>query len=124
FDVLPGDGIVGSNGAFDVAAGDPADSGAWIDVGGLTDGTVEVDAGETRVLPVTVRVPADATPGDHPAGIVVAVASEADGVSVKQRIGVRLHLQVSGELAAGLELVDVDRSFTPSLVPFAPGTLR
>lgn len=124
FAVHAGDGVIGAGGAFDVATEEPRDAGAWIEVGGLDAGRLALDAGEARVLPVTVRVPADATPGDHPAGIVVGVRSESGGVGVTQRIGVRLHLQVAGELAPAIEVARSDAAFEPSWMPFAPGTLR
>ena len=50
------------------------------------------------MLPISVAVPDDAVPGDHPAGIVVALSKEGDGVTVTHRVGVRLHLQVTGEI--------------------------
>src|SRR5690606_36198430 len=65
----------------------------------------------------------NATPGDHPAGIVVGVAQADDGVTVTHRIGVRVHLQVAGELSASLAVTETRASFTPSWIPFAPGTL-
>lgn len=122
--VAPGDGVVGDSGAFDIAAGDPQDSGAWITVDGLDAGSVTVAPGETRVLPVRIDVPMDVTPGDHPAGIVVGVTRSSDGVAVTNRVGVRVHLQVAGDIVPALHVGDVAASFTPSLVPFAPGTLR
>lgn len=122
--VSVGDGRVGVDGAFDIAPGTPVDSGAWIRVGGLTDGRVAVPAGGTVVLPVTITVPADAVPGDHPAGIVVALSQRQDGITVTSRTGVRVHLQVAGEIAAALAVTGVDAVFTPSWIPFAPGRLR
>lgn len=123
FAVTSGDGMVGSGGAFDIAPGEPEGSGSWVTVDGVTDGEVSLEAGETTVLPVLIEVPEEATPGDHPAGIVAGLSNEADGVTITQRIGVRLHLQVAGEVLAGLDFSDVSADFTPSWVPFAPGTL-
>ncbi|ACU35789.1 hypothetical protein [Actinosynnema mirum] len=124
FVVSAGDGVLGQNGAFDIAPGTPSDSGAWITVGGLDAGKLTLGAGEHRDLPVSVAVPADATPGDHPAGIVVGVSATEDGVRVQRRIGVRVHLQVTGELTPALEVRGVTTDFTPSWVPFADGTLK
>lgn len=124
FSVTAGDGVVSPDGAFDVADGEPVRSGSWVAVDGLDDGRLALDGGETRVLPVHVRVPAEATPGDHPAGVVVGLSEDAGGVTVTHRIGVRLHLQVAGDLAPALEVRGMTTTFTPSWVPFAPGTLR
>lgn len=122
--VVAGDGVVGDDGAFDVGLDAPEASGSWIRVEGLEGDTVVLAADETRVLPVTVDVPDHALPGDHPAGIVVGMTSVADGMTVVHRIGVRVHLQVTGELTPGLELRSLSSSYEPSWVPFAPGTLQ
>ncbi|MBK1785970.1 COG1470 family protein [Prauserella cavernicola] len=124
FSVASGDGVLGGNGAFDIARGEPTGSGSWIRVGGLDDGGLTLAGGETRVLPVTVTIPDRATPGDHPAGIAVGVSSAQDGVTVQQRIGVRLHLRVAGELEPAVDVRGVETSYTPSWIPFVPGTLR
>lgn len=124
FEVRAGDGVVGAKGAFDIASGDAEDAGSWVQIAGLDDGTLTLAAGESRVLPVTIAVPADAVPGDHPAGIVVGLRQSADGVTVTHRVGVRLHLQVTGELTPALEIVATEASFEPSLIPFVPGTAR
>lgn len=124
FSVAAGDGITGSGGAFDVSLDESSGSGTWISVGGLDDGALTLDAGQTRVLPVELSVPADATPGDHPAGIVVGISTDVDGVTVTHRVGVRVHLRVAGDIAAALDVTEMGTSFTPSWVPFAPGTLR
>lgn len=123
FAVATGDGVVGADGAFDVRTDDPTSGGAWVRVDGLDGGALALAAGETRVLPVTIAVPADATPGDHPAGIVVALSTEDAGVTLTHRVGVRVHLQVAGEIAPALRVDAVTASFTPSWVPFVPGAL-
>ncbi|MGO2659554.1 hypothetical protein [Mycetocola reblochoni] len=128
FTVAAGDGIVGDDGAFDISAGEQEGAGAWTSVG---DGTapgeqieVPVAAGESVVVPVTVEVPTNATPGDHPGGVVVALAGSGEQVSVTHRVGVRLHLRVKGDVAPRLETADTSVTFTPAWVPFAPGTVR
>ena len=122
--VAAGDGVVGADGAFDIAAGEPTRAGRWITVGGTDAGRLTLNAGEARALPVRIDVPADAVPGDHPAGIVVGVSDGSDGVTVTHRMGVRLHLQVAGEIAAQVRATHVEASFTPSWIPFAPGVLH
>lgn len=125
FTVQPGDGLMGADGAFDVSTEEPTGSGAWIAIDGLeADGRLTIAAGETRELPVTVSVPVDATPGDHPAGIVVGRRSQEGSIGVTHRIGVRLHLRVAGEITPALGVAVTDTRFTPSWIPFAPGTLR
>jgi hypothetical protein len=123
FVVSAGDGIVGDAGAFDISREEPTDSGAWIGVGGLSDGGIALAPGEARVLPVAISVPQDATPGDHPAGIVVGVSNTDGASTVTTRIGVRLHLRVAGEAVSQLGVTDVAATFTPSWIPFVPGRL-
>lgn len=122
--VAAGDGMVGANGAFDIRQGEPEAGGAWIAVGGLSgQSTVRVEPGATAVLPIEIAVPANATPGDHPAGVVVGLASTgAEGVQVQHRMGVRLHLQVAGELAPALEAEVLGAAYDWSWNPFEPGT--
>ncbi|HEY1134676.1 MAG TPA: hypothetical protein VGE77_08860 [Nocardioides sp.] len=124
FEVVTGDGRLGEGGAFDIAEGTPEAGGSWVRVDGTDGGVLRLEPGETRVLPVTVTVPAEATPGDHPAGIVVARSSGDGSVRVTHRIGVRLHLQVAGDLRPALEVADVRTTFDASLVPFAPGDVE
>ncbi|SDQ76073.1 hypothetical protein [Microbacterium sp. cf332] len=124
FVVAAGDGIAGADGAYDVRTDDPVAGGSWVSVAGLDDGSLALAAGETRVLPVAIGVPADATPGDHPAGIVVALSSEESGVTVTHRVGVRMHLQVTGEIAPSLRIDAAAATFEPSWQPFSAGTLR
>ncbi len=124
FIVAAGDGRVGADGAFDVGTEAPERGGAWVSVEGADiDGALTLAAGETRVLPVTIAVPADATPGDHPAGIVVGRSASDGGVTLTHRVGVRLHLQVAGEIEPALRIDAASASYAPSWNPFALGTL-
>lgn len=133
FAVYASDGTVTSDGSFDVLASDqaPVDGGAWITIpaqDGATareDGVVvEVAAGATALLPVQISVPANATPGDHPAGIVAELVHAGDGtVQLSSRVGVRVHLRVAGDIVAALAPEDVTAMYTPSWNPFAGGTV-
>ena len=124
FDVAAGDGILADNGAFDISAEPPSRGGAWIDIDGLDgDGTLALEPEETRILPVTVSVPADATPGDSPAGIVVSRTASDSDVTVTHRIGVRVHLRVAGDVESSIDVESLDVGFAPSWIPFAPGRL-
>ncbi|WP_168210139.1 WxL protein peptidoglycan domain-containing protein [Oerskovia sp. KBS0722] len=133
FDVYASDGVVTADGQFDLlpAGTTPADGGAWITLGegdaaGPTQ-RVEVAAESSVTVPFTVSVPADATPGDHPAGVVAALArpeGDASAVTFDTRVGARVHLRVAGELAPALALTDVRATYEPSWNPFAPGAVR
>lgn len=129
------DGVVSDAGSFDILAGgtEPSDGGSWITLGPV-DGAateasgalqVEVPAGSSLVVPVTIGVPGDASPGDHPAGVVAELASGGgSAVQVASRVGVRVHLRVAGDVSATLEVRDLRAVWSPSWNPFAPGTVH
>lgn len=99
-------------------------AGTWIDL----PAEVSVEAGGTAVIPFTVTVPENATPGDHAAGVAASVVSEgttAEGarVGVESRVGIRVITRVSGELAPSLALSGLAADYTTSWNPFAPGRM-
>lgn len=131
FRVYASDGVITEEGQFDIrsASHQPEDSGAWIDFGDSIgpDSLVEVGAGQSTEIDLTINVPEDATPGDHPAGIVAAIGSSeaaAGQLAVESRVGARLHLKVNGEVQPVLSLDNVDSNFRGSWNPFVPGTVE
>jgi hypothetical protein len=137
FSVYPSDGLVAADGSFDLLPpGEaPVGGGTWIDLGPIegsdedpdpgTPVSVTVDAGASVVVPVTISIPDDAGPGDHPAGIVAQfVPDESSQVQVANRVGVRTHIRVDGPVVASIEAERVNFDYIPSLNPFAPGTVR
>ncbi|WP_159618613.1 hypothetical protein [Ruania rhizosphaerae] len=135
FHVYASDGVVGAEGAFDVLPPDhePTDGGSWVTFGEVDqaraqpDGTllIELEPEESAAIPLIIDVPDDARPGDHPAGVVAELAAQADrAVEVTSRIGVRLHLQVEGEMEAQLVAEDVHAQWVPTWNPFAPGSVQ
>lgn len=97
-----------SSGGFDLLAGDraPEDVGAWVKP---AQTTVIVPGGSRLLVPLTISVPANATPGDHTGGVVASVttAGGAGGVAVDHRVGTRVYLRVTGPLRPGLAIGDV-----------------
>ncbi|MCC2334121.1 DUF916 domain-containing protein, partial [Cellulomonas wangsupingiae] len=135
FTLYPHDGVVNEEGAFDVLPGDEpvTRAGAWITLGTVAGAQVvgdgrlllEVPAASAVVVPLEVAVPDDATPGDHAAGVVAELApADGQAVRVASRVGVRLHLRVSGDVVASLVPRDVRATWRPSWNPFARGTVR
>ncbi|MFE4465403.1 WxL protein peptidoglycan domain-containing protein [Oerskovia sp. NPDC056781] len=126
FAMVTNDGIFTPTGSFDIRTSDqePQDSGGWFEV----QPSVEVPAGETVIVPFTITVPENVTPGDHPAGIVATVTTAASasgpGVGVESRVGVRVNLRVPGEVVPSIALDGVTATYTPSWNPFAPGDVR
>ena len=102
----------------------PTDLGAWItmDVESIT-----IEPGQKSTIPFNLLIPSDATPGDHVAGIIASITSstESEGttVNLEQRVGARMYLRVSGDVAASAEISGVTTSFTPELNPFAFGQM-
>ncbi|WP_411701259.1 hypothetical protein [Conyzicola sp.] len=91
--------------------------------------TVTLEPGTRADIPFTVTVPADATPGDHAAGIVASfqsAATDSDGsaVQVEQRVGTRIYLRVEGALEPKLAVTGVVSGFDGTLNPFGSGTGR
>lgn len=135
FAVYASDGVIAADGSFDVLASDdpPVGGGAWItispvegssarDGGGIV---LEVPADSTVLVPVQVRVPENATPGDHPAGIVAELVRAGGGaVQITSRVGVRVHLRVDGDVVAKVVPESVTASYLPSWNPFSSGTVR
>ena len=113
-------------GAFGLLPSDepPTDLGAWItmDVESIT-----IEPGQKSTIPFNLLIPSDATPGDHVAGIIASITSstESEGttVNLEQRVGARMYLRVSGDVAASAEISGVTTSFTPELNPFAFGQM-
>ncbi|WP_404960059.1 WxL protein peptidoglycan domain-containing protein [Streptomyces sp. 147326] len=103
----------------------PKDVGAWIALPPETAGTVTVPAKGRKDIPFTVKVPADATPGDHVGGIV-ALNTAVEGVQqegkvqvgVKRSVGARLYFRVPGPLTPGLSVEDVRISRSAPLLPW------
>lgn len=124
FAVAGADGYFTPAGRFNMLASgeESVDAGTWIDVAD----TVTVEPGETAIVPFTVTVPADATPGDHAAGIAASVSSEsADGgttVGVESRVGFRVMVRVKGAIAPDLQ-VSASGAYVTDWNPFDPGSV-
>ncbi|MFF3678095.1 WxL protein peptidoglycan domain-containing protein [Streptomyces sp. NPDC002120] len=103
----------------------PKDVGAWVALPPEAAGTVTVPAKGRKDIPFTVKVPADATPGDHVGGIVALNTAvegvQQDGkvqVGVKRSVGARLYFRVPGPLTPGLSVEDVRISRSAPLLPW------
>jgi hypothetical protein len=81
-------------------------------------GKLSLQPGEERVVPFTIKVPLDASPGQHVAGLVLEAVSDnaesANGsvhpqlmVNVVRRAGVAVLIDVPGPHVAGLEITGI-----------------
>ena len=95
------------------------DVGTWVTFdGGAQRVDLTLAPGESRILPFTVNVPADATPGDHAGGIVVSAMTDSGQVKLDRRIATRLYVRVKGELQALMTLGSLSANYEPSWNPF------
>ncbi len=112
-EVVATDAYNTDDGAFALLATDevPKDAGGWVTLDGDQKRlTIVLAAGAQQIVPFTVAVPADARPGDHPAGLVVS-ASAVDGqVKVERRVATRLYIRVAGELQPALSISSISAS--------------
>ncbi|MDR2253983.1 MAG: hypothetical protein LBD97_09060 [Bifidobacteriaceae bacterium] len=88
---------------------------------------VTLAPGEARNIPFVITVPADATPGDHSAGVVASFAEtpadqEGTLVMVEQRVGARVYLRVAGPLSAAVGVSGVTASYDGSWNPLGRGS--
>ncbi|MEY9872784.1 hypothetical protein ABH931_002261, partial [Streptacidiphilus sp. MAP12-33] len=115
-----------STGGYDVlpASRTSTDVGAWIH---LAVGTITLPPRTRQIVPFTLAVPANASPGDHSGGVVLALrrhTTDAKGndITVDQRVGTRVHLRVPGALRPKLVVESVAVSYRGTLNPFGTGT--
>ncbi|MFC5929598.1 hypothetical protein D6T64_17355 [Cryobacterium melibiosiphilum] len=104
----------------------PVDVGAAI---ALDLSEITLEPGTQAVVPFRVTVATDVTPGDHAAGIVASVTKAGDGtsgqaVSLDQRVGARVILNVSGAPTVSVETAGMVTRFDSPWNPFAGGTLH
>jgi len=121
FRLTAADGYFTDNGRFNMLTSDreSADAGMWITI----PDQVMVASGADVVVPFTVTVPENATPGDHAAGVAAAIRSgSSDQVGVESRVGFRVMTRVTGDLAPAAAAT-VDGSYEGTWNPFETGRL-
>ena len=101
------------------------DVGQWIRIPAVYK-TIKVPARRYVIVPFTVLVPADATPGDHAGGILVTLASSVTSPSgqrlkLLQNVGVRMFVRVSGPLHPRLSINSLKADDTTTLNPIGNG---
>ncbi|WNI32005.1 WxL protein peptidoglycan domain-containing protein [Streptomyces sp. ITFR-6] len=94
--------------------------GAWATTG---RDRITVKPHGSVTVPVTIKVPEDAEPGDHP-GALVALDERTDpadagavAVGIQQAVGARIYLRVNGPTMPALSVDDVRIEHTQPLVP-------
>ena len=102
----------------------PTDLGLWIT---LAETFVTIPAKSTAIIPFTLKVPLNASPGDHTGGIVASLTTmthDAKGnqVAVESRVGTRVSVRVPGKLVARLAVSEISATYHESLNPFGSGS--
>jgi len=127
FTVFATDAFNDDNGEFTLLDTDqePTDLGTWV---AFADGSrkqqFDLAPGEQRLVPFTISVPAQATPGDHAGGLLSSVVTPGSQVTLDRRVGTRVYVRVSGDLQPALNIAGVEASHVgPWWNPFA-GSVR
>jgi hypothetical protein len=115
FKVYGTDAYNNTTGEFTLLAGDqkPKDAGSWI---ALRTSSLTVPA-RTRVdIPMEIRVPANASPGDHTAGVVASVptqTTDSNGLPqvVDRRTGSRVYVRVTGPVNPSLTVENISTDY-------------
>lgn len=122
--VYASDAFTTGSGGLDLLAADkkPVDVGSWIT---MKTQLVTLKSQQSAVVPFTLAVPANASPGDHSGGIVTSlVTKQAGGVSLDRRLGSRVYLHVDGPVTPALTVTDVRASYQPNHNPAGGGDTR
>jgi hypothetical protein len=128
-DLYASDAFTTAAGGFDLLPADrqPTDVGTWV-VFNPEYRRLQLPARSRVDVPFTLTVPRNATPGDHAGGIVTSVAeagtdSAGNRVRVDRRVGSRIYLRVTGDLAPAFTVERLDARYTGTPSPVAGGTV-
>lgn len=120
FRVYATDAFNTADGSFGLLTADrtPTGVGTWVTI---ERGSYTVKAGRTVQVPFTLKVPHDATPGDHGGGIVASVTQQqttarGQRVNVDRRVAARVYLRAAGTLAPALQVTALRTGYDAPLV--------
>ncbi|QKW38056.1 DUF916 domain-containing protein [Actinomadura sp. NAK00032] len=120
FRVYATDAFTTADGSFGLLTADrtPTGVGTWVTI---ERGSYTVKAGRTVQVPFTLKVPHDATPGDHGGGIVASVTEQrttarGQRVNVDRRVAARVYLRAAGALAPALQVTALRTGYDAPLV--------
>lgn len=115
---------------FAPRAAEFTDAGTWLKVETPSGtSTVTVPPRTTTIVPVVAKLPADAEPGDHAAGIVVSLTttSQREGevgqrIDLEQRVATRVFFRVSGPLRPELTVENLNAAYEDNWNPIGAGS--
>jgi len=121
FHIYATDAFNNTEGQFDLLPGDqqPVDAGSWVQ---LPQSMVTVPPGKQVSMPITIKIPADANPGDHTGAVLAASETTGTGpdgktVTLDRRTGTRLYIRVAGPVHAELAVTNVATDYHHSANP-------
>jgi len=105
----------------------PKQVGTWLKIIGQSSGQVTVPARTTIILPFRLKVPPNASPGDHAGAVIVSINGLVSGknqkLKLEQRIATRVIIRVSGPLHPRLSIEHLHAAYSGHLDPFSSGTV-
>jgi hypothetical protein len=105
----------------------PTDVGTWVELG-ATQYTLEPH--QQVILPFTLTVPANATPGDHVGAIVAQKLDDPGdtsggiGADVRVRVGARIYVRVDGVTNPSLSVDSFNVTYDTPGLPFTGRTAK
>lgn len=89
---------------------------------------VTVPARGLVIVPISLDVPSNASPGDHIAAVVASITSAVDSsgrthANLEQRVALRTFFRVSGDLTPQLSIEGLHASYHGTLNPFGSGSV-
>ncbi len=121
FRVYSTDAFNDAQGQFAVLAGDKTavDVGSWVT---FDQDNVTVLPGQQASFPITIKIPADAVPGDHVGAILassptIGTGQQGQVVTLDRRTGTRLYVRVNGKLNPDLAVGDVSTEYHQAKSP-------
>jgi dihydroorotate dehydrogenase (fumarate) len=118
--VFASDAYNDDNGDFALKATSDKSTGAaaWTAFDGKPQLKLTLGRGESKVVPFTVTIPKDATPGDHAAGVLASATSPGQ-VAIERRIADRMYVRVSGKLQPALTISSFGATHHSGINPLA-----
>ncbi|HEX3335918.1 MAG TPA: hypothetical protein VHS54_05605 [Jatrophihabitans sp.] len=123
--------MVGADGAFGYLARSAprTDAATWITP--KTPGhtaTITLGPRQRLVVPITITVPANASPGDHAAGVIASLTSHVtssagERVDFEQRVALRTFIRVEGPLHPKLSIESLSGRYAGTANPIGTGTV-
>lgn len=125
FGIYATDAFNNDDGSFNLlaAAELPTDVGTWVT---MPVDSITVPAGKQATFPITIKVPVDASPGDHVGALLASSSAVGTGldnaiVTLDRRTGTRLYVRVSGQLRSELAVEDLKTDYDSAANPLGGG---